>query len=806
MKLSFSKLCFLLVAFTLGNWFVSGQTCAYSLRGKVIDLHDSTPIYGALVSVEGTDFFSQTDEKGNYLLEGLCYEQITISVEHPQCISLKKEVKLLTQKELNFQLEHHINELEEIILSESQLETQNASVKEARLSKDQISQYSSESISEALSSISGVSLLQTGNTISKPIIHGMFGSRVGIVANGVRLRDQEWGADHAPSIDLNAFEGVQVIKGAATLKYGGDTAGGMIVLTPSKKMLQDSLYGATTLNLESNGKGGSFQSKMNRTTSKGLYIGAHLTARRFGDFQAPNYNLSNTGLEEGVFSLKFGKTKVVKGWELNYSRFQNQMGILRASHIGNIQDLLVALNSDEPLRINPFTYVISAPKQEGIHQNLQFSYYTTTKNNAKWQWEYSYQINQRKEYDVRRAGRSDFAALDLKLQSHTLLGSYSWENDFEWKYEWGINGLFEDNFSNPNTGVKRLIPDYTKYELGTFFVGVYKPTNLFSWDWGLRLDGLFFDAQKYYDLADWEARGYGLRYSRFEIQNRGNQLLTRPQLFYFNLAAQTGISFAIGAGFETKLAYILSQRAPNASELFSDGLHHSLATIEYGNLDLKKETTHKVLLSFSKAEGGFSASVEPYFSFSKNYIYIAPQGIEQTIRGAFPVWNYFATDVLMAGFDSNLEYEIKNQITLAWSTSYIYGQDLMEAQPLILIPPFNSFQKIKYTSKKRLWDVEIAHQFVGQQGNYPDFDFTYNTIEMGTIVPKKVEVSAPPKGYNKWDVFFSIYLSQRGQSKSYVRLVAQNLTNTDYRNYLNRLRFFSSELGRNFQLQLVLRY
>ncbi len=163
-----------------------------------------------------------------------------------------------------------------------------------------------------------------------------------------------------------------------------------------------------------------------------------------------------------------------------------------------------------------------------------------------------------KEYDVRRAGRSDFAALDLKLQSHTLLGSYSWENDFEWKYEWGINGLFEDNFSNPNTGVKRLIPDYTKYELGTFFVGVYKPTNLFSWDWGLRLDGLFFDAQKYYDLADWEARGYGLRYSDLKYKIR-NQLLTRPQLFYFNLAAQTGISFTLGAGFETKLAYILSQ-------------------------------------------------------------------------------------------------------------------------------------------------------------------------------------------------------------------------------------------------------
>ena len=82
----------------------------------------------------------------------------------------------------------------------------------------------------------------------------MYGSRVGIVTNGILQNDQEWGADHAPNIDLNSFENVQLIKGAAALKYGGDTPCGIIILTSNKKKLIDSLYGNTILNLESNGR------------------------------------------------------------------------------------------------------------------------------------------------------------------------------------------------------------------------------------------------------------------------------------------------------------------------------------------------------------------------------------------------------------------------------------------------------------------------------------------------------------------------------------------------------------------------
>ena len=53
-------------------------------------------------------------------------------------------------------------------------------------------------------------------------------------------------------------------------------------------------------------------------------------------------------------------------------------------------------------------------------------------------------------------------------------------------------------------------------------------------------------------------------------------------------------------GLSTTINLSYSTRSPNASELFSDGLHHSLATIELGDLRMKQEKGLKLLLSLEK--------------------------------------------------------------------------------------------------------------------------------------------------------------------------------------------------------------
>ena len=139
------------------------QDCDFVISGTINDLHDGTPIYGAIISIEGSDNFAQTQENGFYILEGLCSGSVNLKIEHTECNPIKKKVSIDENAILDFELEHHINELEEIIISDNQLKGLNGNAKESRLNRDQIVRFSSQSLGDALTTLAGVSSLKTGN-------------------------------------------------------------------------------------------------------------------------------------------------------------------------------------------------------------------------------------------------------------------------------------------------------------------------------------------------------------------------------------------------------------------------------------------------------------------------------------------------------------------------------------------------------------------------------------------------------------------------------------------------------------------
>ena len=48
---------------------VYSQSCEIKIYGEVFDLHDKSPIIGALITLKGADFFSQTNFDGKYIIE-----------------------------------------------------------------------------------------------------------------------------------------------------------------------------------------------------------------------------------------------------------------------------------------------------------------------------------------------------------------------------------------------------------------------------------------------------------------------------------------------------------------------------------------------------------------------------------------------------------------------------------------------------------------------------------------------------------------------------------------------------------------
>ena len=159
----------------------------------------------------------------------------------------------------------------------------------------------------------------------------------------------------------------------------------------------------------------------------------------------------------------------------------------------------------------------------------------------------------------------------------------------------------------------------------------------------------------------------------------------------------------------------------------------------------------------------------------------------------------------MWGWDAYAKINLSENLKYNINAAYTYAQDILDAKPLISVPPFSLFQQLSYTFPKSEIEIEMAHRFTATQSRFPDTNFRVNRIESGVIVQQEVDISTPPNGYHNFDLYFLLPLA-KSNFKSTLRLIVQNLTNASYNDYLNRLRFYATEIGRAVQLQLVFNY
>ncbi len=794
----------LIVACCLVNMSFS-QNCKSKFFGEVHDFHNGTPIVGAVIYIETLDKYTTTDFNGKFSMDNLCDGKITIVVSHIACDTKRLNLHINGDTYYEVNLEHHIEELDEIRVEGSTITKLTKTSQETLLKSDAIERFSAFSLGDALKQISGVSSINTGNSIVKPVINGLHSSRIIVMTNGVRLQDQEWGIEHAPNIDLNTAGSINVIKGANALAYGGDAIGGVIVLKPSTISLKDSLYGKTIVSGQTNGRGYSLNSSLTKTYQKGWYVAAQASMKGFGDFEAPDYSLTNTGLNSKGLSFNSGYKTFEQGFNVYYSYINNEIGILKSSHIGNIEDLVNAINNQQPLVVDDFSYDINAPRQDVTHHIIKADFYKRFKKFGRLEVQYDFQNNQRFEYDIRVGDDRDKPAIDLTLKTHSVRTSLKLDSKSKIAYEFGVNAVLQNNFANPDTGVRRLIPDYNKFDAGIFSLAMLRLNENTNFDFGIRYDYNRIDAKKFYITSRWIERGYDEDFGDIVIDDFGTQLLTNPVLEYHNVSASAGISHKLNDKHSVIFNYGLSNRAPNPSELFSDGLHHSAARIELGDLRIQQETSNRVSGTYQYGNNSLLINLEAFYNHINDYIFLAPTGVEQTIRGAFPVWGYEQTNAALYGIDLTANYEFNTQWSFNHKSSFIRGRDLSQNQALIDMPSFKTVNILGYSNEKWLnFNSELQSEFVLRQDNFPDNNYEVFIPTTEELV--LVDVSTPPPAYHLMHFQSDITLNLSPKTDLNIGLNVTNIFNISYREYLNRLRYFADDLGRNIMLQLKLNY
>jgi iron complex outermembrane receptor protein len=763
------------------------QQCVSSICGVVTDASTKAPVPYAEVVIKELNIGAVTDAEGKFHFHNICENTYTVICHHIGCEHIVKAVEIRGNVEVNFELSHEALKLLEVVVIDKAV---SASTQTARvLSGVTLDALKGQSLGDALSRIAGVSTLNTGGTIVKPIIRGLHSNRILLINNGTRQEGQQWGSEHAPEIDPYIAGNLKVVYGANSVRYGPDALGGVILVEPAALSNQPGINGEAHFAGFSNGRSGVISSRLDGRAKGRLPIAGRIqgTYKRGGNVNTPDYFLDNTGNQEINYSALAEYRK--NGWqsELFFSQFFNKTGILSSAHIGNLTDLQNAINRGRPTSDGDFSYELGRPLQQTVHYLFKAYQSLETGKKGMLTMQFARQFNRREEFDAHKR----FGSLPSATNNPDMMfeiTTHSLDLNLEHQMMKGVTGSFGSQLIAQKNTTDRggLIPDYKSFGAGVFLIERWK---------------------QYPIPVELEA---GVRYDlrTLNIEKRGNTPINR-QFNFNNISGTLGAIYGLyNHHLKLKLHAGTAWRSPSVNELYSDGVHHGSASYEKGRIDLKAERAFSIDLTAEISNWkNLSGSFSVFQNRIADFIYLKPmvQSV-LTIRGAFPGFEYSQADSRMQGADWNLEWSPANVITLSSSGSFLRAWNIEADEWLALMPPSRLRSEVKINFRKSANPAES-----------PYLSLSMENVLKQTRIPYGQDYAEPPAGFELFDVeagmtfelghhtgFYNHEVKESHASNKQLRVIlsVQNLLNTKYRDYMNRLRYFSEETGRNIGLRL----
>lgn len=749
---------------------LTAQNCNNTLSGSVFEKSTDHRMENVYLFLEETNKTAISDKEGYFEFENMCAGDYHIKVSHIGCENLTKFVTVNTDTQIEIQLEHHTELLNETVIHAGEIKSLQQS---NTLNNKSITENANKSFGDILSNIQGVSSIKSGSSISKPIIHGLVGNRVGFIDNGVPLASQQWGNDHAPEIDPSKADHISVLKGVAALEYA-TTANAIVIVEPFEIKKEPHLHGKLNYIYDTNSRGHSTNVSLSNYNK---IVGFHLTGtfKKNGDARAPDYFLTNTGSEQKNVSLLLDKEIGSKlKLKANYSYFDSTLGILAGAFSGTLRDLEAANSQDVPSNTNAnFSYNINQPNQEVSHHLAKVESKYKFSNASNLHIEYAYQKNERLEFDQRRTDeRTGIPELELNIDAHYISSVFKTKFSGTDSFKLGAQYTLTENKNIFGTGVFPLVPDYNSDEVG-FFSTYTNQKEKWSYEFGARLS-----------------------LSSFNVAT-AIRVVERFQYDYTNYSLASGITYNFNHDLKSTLNVGYATRGAKTNELFSFGVHQGVGAFEKGSYFfddqktiLDEERNFKVTWSWDYHIGD-KLFIQTLFYANPidNYIYLAFDGEIFSSRGAFNAFHYEQTDGLLLGQDFSLVYNPVDYLDFTFKYAYLYGEDLSENQPLINMSPNNASLLTNYlfTDGKRLKNNKLG------------IEISYTAKQNRFVLDE--EVIAPPSDYTLINLKASSQLVIQNQ-KFDIGFQIENITNKTYRNYLNRLRYFADEQGINVSFRL----
>ena len=621
----------------------------------------------------------------------------------------------------------------------------------------ELHQLSSANLIDAIAKQPGVSQITTGSGISKPVIRGLGYNRIVTVNDGIRQEGQQWGDEHGIEVDAQAVHSVEILKGPATLMYGSDAMAGVLVLHETPVMPQGTM--AVNVGSEYQTNNQLFDYTVNFAGNQHGWVWNW----RWSEKDAGEYKNKADGHVPGSqFHEKAltGMVGVNRGWgysHLKLSYYNLKPGLIEGERDEDSGQLLP---SEAFQKIGHYKAVLDNSFLIG---------------DGSLKAVVGYQQNRRREFEA-----ADEPGLDFRLHTVNYDVHYLQAASNDWQFAAGISGMWQHS---ENLGDEYLIPAYRLLDAG-LFASTTRQLDRLTLSGGLR-----FDMRH---LHSYEQEDDGER--RFTDFTRNFQGLTGSVGAIYNITPELNMRLNLSKGF----------RAPNLSELGSNGEHEGTFRYEIGNQNLSSEHSWQLDFGIDFSSEIISAQLALFANHISNYIFLERLTDETVIilpeDASGNAYQYRQGTARLLGFEAMVDIHPIEALHFENAFSYVNARQLHQSEenrwlPFTPAPRWNS--DLRYDIIRDGRTLTNTFVSVGLECNLRQ-NHAHTAYGTETATPSYTLLNMTAGTDFRWHnrTVASIYLS------------ATNLTNRAYQSHLSRLKYAEApgicNMGRSFGVKVVI--
>lgn len=606
------------------------------------------------------------------------------------------------------------------------------------------------SLGDMLSGRPGIRSTDFAPGASRPVIRGLSGPRVQVLTNGIGLIDaSSVSPDHAVATDPAEANRIEIIRGPATLVYGGSAIGGVVNVLDDRiptEIPEGGVSGVVSTQASSVDDG---RSAFGRVTvgSGNFAFNVDGVKRKTDDYDIPAPAISaRRAAAEGL-------AREDTGTQPNSYTDLEAWGV-GGSYIGDKGFAGVSYkNTDSEY---------GTVAEESVFIKL---------NQKRWDARGEYRFDSGPFSALRGSyGHADYTHTEFEAvgEPGTIFNSDGWEGraDLVQRERNGWNGA---------VGVQALSRNFEAIGEEAFVPSV-------------KIDELGLYTVQRLDLGNHGFEG-GLRYDRRELSGTpigGASEVTRE---FDNWSASAAAFIRPTTGLFLGLSLAHNERAPSEVELFADGVHIATAAYETGDLTLNSEKVTTLEGTAHYDRGRFTGDLHVYHSWYNGFIDERPTGDQFYFEEEdefFPIYRFVQTDAKFYGFELEGAYALwqdgDRKLSLEGAADYVHAQT--DFGPAARIPPYSVTGRLAWTSTKFDASAEVRH--VGEQ------DRVANAFELPTDDYTLVNASVAVRPFAQQNV--TLFAE------------ARNLTDEEAREHVSFLKDIAPLPGRNLRVGVAYRF